>query len=259
MALTPLLIDIGQLPNDGTGDPLRVAFDKINNNSTRLSELSPTGNDGEIPFKDGNVFSGSANLSYDVDNNIINVGGNIVPITTGTVSIGTASNRISNIFLVGTGLTLGNIKISETNNVVSFVQGSTPTDLIAGNISMSGVSANSVTIASLSTTSGFTITTTTNEQNQIIFEDSFTKFTSGTFEVASRQPGTQNSQYGKIRFQSHNDNAAVSYTISDTTFNGAEPALTHYSVDRGYGNIRVSLSPFVNDTLNHTVTYTINR
>lgn len=31
------LINIGALPNDGTGDPLRVAFGKLNNNFTQLS------------------------------------------------------------------------------------------------------------------------------------------------------------------------------------------------------------------------------
>jgi hypothetical protein len=34
------LINIGQLPNDGTGDPLRVAFQKINNNFTQLFSTS---------------------------------------------------------------------------------------------------------------------------------------------------------------------------------------------------------------------------
>lgn len=40
MSTTPLysqeIINIGANPNDGTGDPLRVAFDKINNNFTNL-------------------------------------------------------------------------------------------------------------------------------------------------------------------------------------------------------------------------------
>ena len=30
------IINIGTLPNDGSGDPLRVAFQKINNNFTQL-------------------------------------------------------------------------------------------------------------------------------------------------------------------------------------------------------------------------------
>jgi hypothetical protein len=34
------LINIGQLPNDGNGDPLRVAFQKINNNFTQLFSTS---------------------------------------------------------------------------------------------------------------------------------------------------------------------------------------------------------------------------
>lgn len=33
---TQEVINIGQLPNDGQGDPLRVAFDKINNNFSNL-------------------------------------------------------------------------------------------------------------------------------------------------------------------------------------------------------------------------------
>lgn len=40
MSTTPLynqeIINIGTSPNDGSGDPLRVAFDKINNNFTNL-------------------------------------------------------------------------------------------------------------------------------------------------------------------------------------------------------------------------------
>ena len=33
---TQEIINIGQLPNDGQGDPLRVAYDKINNNFSNL-------------------------------------------------------------------------------------------------------------------------------------------------------------------------------------------------------------------------------
>lgn len=34
--MTQQIINIGALPNDGTGDPLRVAYDKINNNFDQL-------------------------------------------------------------------------------------------------------------------------------------------------------------------------------------------------------------------------------
>ena len=36
------LVNIGGLPNDGEGDPLRVAFGKINNNFTYLQQTSST-------------------------------------------------------------------------------------------------------------------------------------------------------------------------------------------------------------------------
>lgn len=34
---TPEIVNVGALPNDGEGDPLRVAFEKINNNFSTLS------------------------------------------------------------------------------------------------------------------------------------------------------------------------------------------------------------------------------
>ena len=37
---TQEIINVGVLPNDGTGDPLRVAFEKINNNFTSLFSTS---------------------------------------------------------------------------------------------------------------------------------------------------------------------------------------------------------------------------
>lgn len=56
---TQEIINIGALPNDGTGDPLRVAFDKINNNFSNLfatfvnTQLSYTfGNtEGQVIFE----------------------------------------------------------------------------------------------------------------------------------------------------------------------------------------------------------------
>lgn len=46
------IINIGALPNDGTGDPLRTAFDKINNN---FSNLFATASSPSIATTSGNV------------------------------------------------------------------------------------------------------------------------------------------------------------------------------------------------------------
>ena len=40
--MTQQIIDTGAVPNDGSGDPLRQAFDKINNNFANLFALAPT-------------------------------------------------------------------------------------------------------------------------------------------------------------------------------------------------------------------------
>ena len=51
------IINIGAAANDGTGDPLRTAFDKVNNNFTQLyNTLSASGPDGSIQFKNTNTL-----------------------------------------------------------------------------------------------------------------------------------------------------------------------------------------------------------
>lgn len=52
------VINIGALPNDGTGDPLRTAFEKINNNFAQLGNTSylyisanTTGNTAQVLFQ----------------------------------------------------------------------------------------------------------------------------------------------------------------------------------------------------------------
>ena len=41
-------INLGTVPNDGTGDPLRTAMDKVNDNFTELYGRSPTFS-GSVP------------------------------------------------------------------------------------------------------------------------------------------------------------------------------------------------------------------
>lgn len=54
------IINIGALPNDGTGDPLRVAFTKVNNNfSSLFTEYTPSGPDGAIQYNIVTLGSGA--------------------------------------------------------------------------------------------------------------------------------------------------------------------------------------------------------
>ena len=80
-------INVGELPNDGTGDPVRIAFIKINNNFTQTTALtSPAGPNGAIQLNlsetvgnvTTNTFTGSSNLRVVGSN--LNLGFNIIPV-----------------------------------------------------------------------------------------------------------------------------------------------------------------------------------
>ena len=51
--MTKQIINIGHNPNDKSGDPLRVAFDKVNQNFTEL--YNAVGADVQIPSQTGNT------------------------------------------------------------------------------------------------------------------------------------------------------------------------------------------------------------
>ena len=60
-------INIGTSPNDGTGDPLRNAFNKANENFTELYSGSGLADDSVTYAKLGTEFTTSAALSTNVD------------------------------------------------------------------------------------------------------------------------------------------------------------------------------------------------
>ena len=85
--MTQEIIDIGALANDGTGDPLRVAFDKINNNFTQLYGTSSVdGPNGAVQFAIANTvgnvtiysLDSSANLKFDSSINQLSIKGSII-------------------------------------------------------------------------------------------------------------------------------------------------------------------------------------
>jgi hypothetical protein len=73
-------INIGAAANDGSGDPLRTAFDKINDNFSELYTVSGAGPGNNI------AFSGNSIISEDSSGDII-----LDPNGTGRVVVATAS------------------------------------------------------------------------------------------------------------------------------------------------------------------------
>ena len=100
------IINIGSVPNDGTGDPIRTAFDKVNNN---FDELYQTGvADSSIRIGDGT----DPNLIKSIDTNatitIQPSGTGKLVLDTNTVNIAT-SRTIANPLTGSPGDTAGDI------------------------------------------------------------------------------------------------------------------------------------------------------
>lgn len=73
-------INIGSAANDGTGDPLRTAFDKINDNFSELYAVSAAGSGNNV------AISGNSLISENTNGNII-----LDPNGTGKVVVATAA------------------------------------------------------------------------------------------------------------------------------------------------------------------------
>ena len=127
-------INIGASPNDGTGTPLRTAFDYCNLNFTELyTAVGPSGNNIVCP--------GSATISGD-----LTVATNTLKTTSGNVGIGTVTPDIFSRFYTRT------IGFNSSGSTVMQINGSSYSgiDLGAGGTRTFGI-ASSATDASLTT------------------------------------------------------------------------------------------------------------
>lgn len=252
------VVDIGDLPNDGTGDPLRVAFDKINLNFANLALLAPTGPEGSFQFKDANGLpNGTANFSYDVANNIINIGGNLVPTANTDVSLGSPAANIAKLYLAQDALRLGNITVTESGNTISFpvtVFPSTLASLSANNLTASGNLSvgGSLTIERFKMDS-FDISTSNNAANQVVYQIPANQFNTGKFQITSREANSNNSQTVTLVVSKRSDNLSASFSAFGTVF--VNSPVTRYNADVGFGNVRIMVSPIPNTTVTHTITY----
>ena len=255
MTITTANIDIGDLPNDGTGDPLRTAFEKINDNFLVLEGLAPQGPAGAFQFNDDGIPNGTGNFTYISSNNSIQLGANIQIL--GDVSLGNNANRLSNVFVGNTAFHLGNINIQESANTISFPIAVLPTNkasLAVDNIYADGnITANGSLRAGNLQISEFSISTANNDSNQVVFQVPAANFRSGVFYIHSREPGANNSQSVTIAVNKNNNNNTVGFSVYGTIFVGV--VLTDYNVDIGYGNVRVMVDPFLNTPMVHTISY----
>ena len=122
--MTQEFINVGDAPNDGSGDPLRTAFTKTNNNfSTLFATGGITG-----------IANGTSNLQ--------------IPVANGAIRM--AVGNVANVFVVNSSGTnvLGNSSVSGTHS--------------AGNITVGGTVVANGTIQSLGAVTAVTITASGN-------------------------------------------------------------------------------------------------
>lgn len=138
-------INIGTAANDGTGDPLRSAFTKVNSNFTELYEHDAnnvlpgqTGNSGKYLTTDGTstswatIFDGTyssltgkptipADISELTDTtnllahvNLSSISSSIIPDQDVQYDLGSATNKFRDLYLSGNTITLGTTTMSTT-------------------------------------------------------------------------------------------------------------------------------------------------
>jgi len=264
------LIDIGDLPNDGTGDPLRVAFQKINTNFESIPLLNQGGANQSIQFNNDGLSGGTANLLYDTPNNAIKLNTDIIPITTNVVDIGSNTKVISNIWLNKLdSFHLGNVTIGEINNILNIFKTGDKTsqsDLQVGNIYATG---EIIAIGNVTSTGDITIngginlsnisintanvTTTSDTANQIVYQLPQVNFTTLRLQITSHRPDTNDSQSVSMTVNKRTDGIQAKHTVFGTVFNGTP--LTGYNADISFGNVRIMVSPIPNVEIIHLVSF----
>jgi len=239
--MTQQIIDTGSLPNDGSGDPLRVAFDKINNNFANLMAMVPTAN---VELVDPNQFpDGGANINN--------------PGFSGNITI-----NANNIYV---GSQFPAIQEDPTAKMLSFTQpvgpyynqeyirvGATPNDGQGDplRVAFEKINNNFSNLFFVGTTT-YTVYSVGNTANQVIFETPANAFTQASFQIRSSDTGTPDSQEITITAQITNDSSNIKYTGYGTTFAGN--ALTRYNMDVLDGNVRLMVNPIVNEVLLHFI------
>jgi hypothetical protein len=261
MALNIEIVNIGSLANDGTGDPLRVAFTKLNNNFSQITGVTASGPAGALQYKEGDFTSGSSSLVFDPGLNQLNITANIVPYTYSNVNIGNVTNTINGLYLNPTSLHIGNISVVESENTLSFPVTGSAYDkaslsglqdiAIVGNSSIAGSS----TLGN-SFSKSFTITTHNDNPSQALFSTPATNFTTAIAKITTINPDSNNTQYVTLSISKQTDNSQARHIAHSTVFSTVPQ--TRYDVDINYGNLRVMVNPLANVILNHIVEITLN-
>jgi hypothetical protein len=91
--------------------------------------------------------------------------------------------------------------------------------------------------------------------NQVIFEYPTNAFTQAKFQIKSYREDTNDSESISIDAQLSNDANTVAWTAYNITVIG--DWLTQYDMDVVDGNVRILVSPLVDEVINHFIAYQV--
>ena len=92
--MTQQIINVGDDPNDGTGDDLRTAFGKVNSNFTEVYTAGPVGSNVQISGNTISTTVSNANLVLEPNGTgRVVVKNNLIPDTNLTRYLGESDNR----------------------------------------------------------------------------------------------------------------------------------------------------------------------
>ena len=246
--MTQEVIDTGELPNDGSGDPLRLAFDKINNNFANLFSLT-TGNTEVVELIDP---TGTTYSSQQTGGNV-NIGN--IYITNNYENPVALYNPNANIDPVAhlEALTVPTGPIGEQEYILI---GAQPNDGQGDPLRTAFAKINNnftqLFLTRTNTSSAFTNGLDT---NQVIFETPATEFYQGQFQIRSYDVGTPDMQDVTLSASITNNLSGVRFSAYGTLFEGN--VLCRYDMDVFDGNVRVLINPLKDVIITHFIASTI--
>ena len=97
--MTQQVINIGEQANDGTGESLRTAFNKVNNNFANIWTAGPV--DSQVVISNNRISTTVQNLSLVLAGNgvgTITVNSTVVPGIDSVYDLGTANSRFDSVY-----------------------------------------------------------------------------------------------------------------------------------------------------------------
>ena len=149
-------VNIGVSANDNTGDPLRSAFDKLNDNFDEVYAAGPVGTNLQISSNtvastntNGNVVldpAGTGSVKVEgpmIANGVVTINstvtGNLVPTTAGTYNLGSSAAPYKELYVSGSSLHLGNLVLKEVDTMVEIFRADGVTNaILSGNSTTAG-------------------------------------------------------------------------------------------------------------------------